>query len=69
MPTITAAPMPAGGRRYVTVGITDEWDACDCCGRTNLKPAPARSPIRSPASAATPPPGRRSVRPPREIRW
>lgn len=30
-------PQPAPGRRYVVVGTTDEWDACDCCGRTNLK--------------------------------
>jgi hypothetical protein len=22
--------------RFVTVGTTEEWDACDCCGRTNL---------------------------------
>lgn len=33
----SAAAQPAPGRRYVAVGITDEWDACDCCGRTNLK--------------------------------
>lgn len=33
----SGAPQPAPGRQYVVVGTTDEWDACDCCGRTNLK--------------------------------
>lgn len=35
MPLRSAQPAP--GRRFVVVGTTDEWDACDCCGRTNLK--------------------------------
>lgn len=34
---MSAAAQPAAGRRYVVVGTTEEWDACDCCGRTNLR--------------------------------